>query len=179
MKHLLLFAVLLTVCTYVSARCSDDQPSKPQQLAFCDWYEDDSCCTYNSSLGVKNYSQNCFPKTCCSGFSKGCQDYVNLFLCKICSPQWSDWFRNGELRVCSKFADNFYSACKDDETYWIRSDSCRIIKEIYSDGKDFIQAGFGSGLAYDDESDHCFNAAAALSLSSFVLVAIMSLALGF
>jgi len=72
--------------------------------------------------------------------------------------------------VCSSFADKFYSACKDDEIYWIRSDTCRVIKELYDDGKEFIQTAFGSNIEYNDEDDNCFNSADVASVSVIILL---------
>ena len=95
-----------------------------------------------------------------------------------CSPDWSTYQESGllgKIRVCMKFADKIYDACKGSETYTLSGD-CESYGDKYANAQEMIEGVFGA--TYYDGSDPCFNSGSLIQPAFFITL-VASLALFF
>eukprot|EP01119_Soliformovum_irregulare_P019611 TRINITY_DN624_c0_g1_i1.p1 TRINITY_DN624_c0_g1~~TRINITY_DN624_c0_g1_i1.p1 ORF type:complete len:173 (-),score=33.48 TRINITY_DN624_c0_g1_i1:51-569(-) len=144
------------------------KPTK-QSLTSCYWYNDNSCCTPETVTDLNTGQLG----TIFGQMSQGCKDQFNLLFCAACSPDASSWanFDIGTnttiddvaIKICAKFADKFYSACKDESVQ-----GSQTIGSVFPDAKSFFAAT--QFLQYS-ETEPCFNEASVL----FPLAAIIAI----
>jgi len=119
-----------------------------RNLDYCSWYNDLTCCTYSPTLQVN------FDETNCKAPTGSCADELTLFLCRFCSPFYSEYVdQYGKFQVCGKFADKMYEACKQSEIQV--EGQCKTVGSEWKNGKDFVENVFDH--RYTDDQKACFN----------------------
>jgi len=145
------------------------QIPKPAErdLPYCSWYNEDTCCTNTGPL-VTDFGGGPFKQP-----SSGCQDQLVLYLCRFCSPMYSDYLSSdtAKFRVCSNFADEFYESCKGSEiqVQGEKGPECKKIGSGWKNGKDFIQNVFDQLYEEDRLQNPCFNSANPFAFTCWLL----------
>eukprot|EP01115_Flamella_aegyptia_P003575 TRINITY_DN1628_c0_g4_i1.p1 TRINITY_DN1628_c0_g4~~TRINITY_DN1628_c0_g4_i1.p1 ORF type:complete len:176 (+),score=97.95 TRINITY_DN1628_c0_g4_i1:51-578(+) len=155
MNKLFSVIVLLGLASTVLGGCLNPlATAEKRELSSCQWYNDKTCCTDQT---VPNKDDATKAEEGCAEIKEGCADQAFLYACgAACSPDFSDYIDGTSIKICKKFANKFYSSCKDAEIK-DESGSCKKIKDEYADGKEFAEKGLGA--TYVDGDSGCFNAA--------------------
>eukprot|EP01119_Soliformovum_irregulare_P003639 TRINITY_DN1446_c0_g1_i1.p1 TRINITY_DN1446_c0_g1~~TRINITY_DN1446_c0_g1_i1.p1 ORF type:complete len:171 (-),score=11.12 TRINITY_DN1446_c0_g1_i1:54-566(-) len=168
-KLVLIFACFIGL---IAADCIIGTPHK-DDLEYCYWYNDNTCC----SIDLGNTNNTKF--TGCSQIEAGCSQVLNLYGCFLCSPDASTWTTGGlfstRVNVCSAFGDRMYRSCKGSQVRTgVLSSSCKLVGDVYADGKDFVENFLGQSYT---ESGTCYNGATGLIASMALLIAAICMAL--
>jgi len=120
-----------------------------RNLTYCEWYNQETCCTQSSTVVID------FSGGPCANIKQGCADQWALYLCRFCSPRYSDYLDTeyGKLMICSHFADKIYSSCKNSEIL-MADGTCKNVGKTWKNGKDFMENAFDN--IYTSDID-CFS----------------------
>ncbi|KAL0484017.1 Hhip [Acrasis kona] len=153
-----------------------------ESLADCTWYNDETCCTVQNSVSIKNEwekstgaTNQTIPDFIRNALLSQCLDLMHQYICLPCSPNNANFYRpkilliEGKLDLCSSFCDNLYQKC------FAAPVDGGTVGTKYSSSSSFCTVGLrpysNVPITVSTDSTKCFNSGSSLKVS-WMLVAL-------
>ncbi|KAL9653480.1 hypothetical protein ABK040_002113 [Willaertia magna] len=169
-------------------------PSLPRQLATCQWYNPNSCCSvamsekikegWEASSGRNSGTSNVtLPTFFREALAGGCLDELHQYVCYLCAPSQTVFIeeklplfgQKSVLHLCNSFCDRLYTKCA-----LVPVTNDRPVALAFSSGKDFCENGLNdpaNQLQIKVRDGNCFNASSqtTITLVTYAIILLSSL----
>lgn len=90
-------------------------PSKNEDMYYCTWYKEKTCCEKEPTLVAKHMSDR-YQSGLFGDYTGDCQYYYQLHECRYCHPDFGTGYGvadASEGKICKNYYESWYEACKE------------------------------------------------------------------